>query len=256
MNTTDYFAPPSFIGATAHELLTRPDFSVRVIAVVLNAVYLVLPPLSSTEEGWGGGEIVWLAQSHLPMHPRAILGAFDFAGLRVGAQYTAPLHITNVPVWSPPKFSRQRIAPREIVMERAREIQDLKGFRASESFESLRDLIGLGEGLTPAGDDFVGGDLFARYWLHQAYVTTWDQNAVNVLIEYARTRTNEISLAILRDHAHGHSVAPMHDLFIALVENKTSNEIQHHVRRLIVIGNTSGKEMLAGLLSGILTTDY
>jgi hypothetical protein len=242
------FGEASLIGTTAYKLLSRPDFSARVIAVVSNAVYLVLPPLSSTGEGWGGGEIVWLAQSHLPMHPRAILGAFDFSGLHVGAQYTAPLPIRAVPIWSPPETARDKIVPLEIVMERARELQDPKGF--AKPFGSLRDLIGLGEGLTPAGDDFVGGFLFARYGLHQAYSTTWDQNAVDELIESARARTNEISFAILRDYARGHSVAPMHDLLIALASrNKTSNAIQHHVRRLISIGNTSGKEMLAGFLA-------
>jgi len=143
-----------------------------------------------------------------------------------------------------------------MVMER---VLDLEGF--AKPFRSdLRDLIGLGEGLTPSGDDFVGGFLFARFWLHKAYpeVARWEQRAVDELIEYARTRTNEISFTILRDHARGYSVAPMHDLLIALLasRNKTSNEIQHPVRRLLSIGHTSGKELLAGLLSGILATGY
>jgi hypothetical protein len=50
----------------------------------------------------------------------------------------------------------------------------------------------------------------------------------------------------------------MHDLLIALLasRNKTPNEIHHHIRRLISMGNTSGKEMLAGLAHGILTLNF
>lgn len=249
------YGDANLIGMTAHELLSRPNFSARVIAVVSNTVYLALPPLSSTGEGWGGEGIVWLAQSHVPMHPRAILGAFDFSVFRAVETWQATsLQFLDIPVWSPPEIAREHIAPREMVMER---VLDLEGF--AKPFRSdLRDLIGLGEGLTPSGDDFVGGFLFARFWLHKAYpeVVRWEQLAVDELIEYARMRTNEISFAILRDHARGHSVAPMHDLLIALLasRNKTSNEIQHPVRRLLSIGHTSGKELLAGLLSGILAT--
>ncbi len=226
------------IGVTAHELLTHPNFSARVIAVVANAVYLRT----------GDDEIVWLAQSHLPMHPRAILGAFDFSGFRVGAQYVAPLHIADAPVWSPPEISREQIAPREIVRAR---IQVLEGF-AKPSRTDLHDLIGLGEGLTPAGDDFVGGVLFARHWLHKIYSeANWDQRAVDELIEYARVRTSAISFAILRDHARGHSVAPMHALINALIAGKAPAEIARVVQRIVAIGNTSGREMLAGVRAAI-----
>ncbi len=223
------------------------------MAVVSGAVYLETRFLEEN----GFLEIVWLAQSHLPMHPRAILGAFDFSVLRVGmelhldggATHASPLQIANTPVWSPPEISRDQIAPREIAITRAREIQDPKGL--NKPFGSLRALIGLGEGLTPAGDDFVGGRLFARWYLHAAYpdAVTWDQCTVDALIEYARPRTNAISHTILRDHARGQSVAPMHDLVAAILTGKSPDEIARHVRRLSGIGNTSGDEMLAGVLT-------
>ncbi|MBI5302292.1 MAG: DUF2877 domain-containing protein [Chloroflexi bacterium] len=259
----------NLIGATARELLARSDFSGRVIAVVSGAVYVQTdphpnPPPFAKSGRTSEGEIVWLAQMHLPMHARAILGAFDFSALRVGmelylavgATHASPLHIANARVWQPATIDLARVAPRQVVIAR---IQDLTGF-GKPVRSSLCDLIGLGEGLTPAGDDFVGGFLFARWHLHAAYpaTTTWDQRAVDDLLEYARTRTNDISHTILRDHARGQSVAPIHDLIAAFLapQTKTPNAIQHHVQRLLAIGSTSGKEMLAGLLNGITNYEF
>ena len=77
-----------------------------------------------------------------------------------------------------------------------------------------RKLIGLGPGLTPAGDDFLGGLFFAAWWLEATYpwAFVFDWRAVGDLLAWAGPRTNRISHALLADLARGDGPAPLHDL--------------------------------------------
>ncbi len=62
-------------------------------------------------------------------------------------------------------------------------------------------LLGLGSGLTPSGDDLVGGALFAR-GLVAPHDVAW-QRLGERLIAVAPTRTHEISVALLADLTRG-----------------------------------------------------
>ncbi|HHZ61190.1 MAG TPA: DUF2877 domain-containing protein [Dehalococcoidia bacterium] len=64
-----------------------------------------------------------------------------------------------------------------------------------------KPLIGLGPGLTPSGDDFLGGMLFALWHLNSAYPSQFrhDTDSIGNLLEYASSQTNQISYAILTD---------------------------------------------------------
>ena len=255
------------IGKHAKALFSGPGFSGRVLAVVSNAVYLETRFLP--ENGFLENEILWLAQNHLPMHTRALRGDFNFSALRVGmtfqsdgaslrfdigTQRVAPLQSADARVWQPATIDPVRVASRETVVARAREL-DLTGLaRPVRSPDDARALIGLGEGLTPSGDDFVGGWLFAAYHLRAAYpgAIHWEQRAIDDLLEYARGRTNEISYALLRDHARGDSVEPLHDWLAALLGADEPGNMANVVARLIGIGNMTGKNILAGAVTGML----
>jgi hypothetical protein len=56
----------------------------------------------------------------------------------------------------------------------------------------------------------------------------------------------------LCDHAHGHAAEPLHDLVAAMLTGKDLDAILMDVRRLLEIGSTSGWDMLAGALTGLL----
>jgi hypothetical protein len=51
-----------------------------------------------------------------------------------------------------------------------------------------RNLVGLGEGLTPSGDDFLGGLLFAIHSLQRSYPEEfhWEREAIIGLLEWAQ----------------------------------------------------------------------
>ena len=98
-------------------------------------------------------------------------------------------------------------------------------------------LIGLGPGLTPAGDDFVGGAMIAlRAFDHGALaerIAAW-------ALPLARSNTNRISRAHLECAAAGEGHEALHDL-LCTFEGK-------HLERLARIGHTSGLDAAAGAL--------
>jgi hypothetical protein len=115
-----------------------------------------------------------------------------------------------------------------------------------------RALVGLGPGLTPAGDDFLGGLLFAALHLQAAYsdALRWEQQPIDDLLIWARPRTNSISHAILCDHARGDGAEPLHDLVSSLLRGQDLP--MPAVRRLLDIGSTSGWDIFTGAMAGML----
>jgi hypothetical protein len=98
-------------------------------------------------------------------------------------------------------------------------------------------LIGLGPGLTPAGDDFVGGAMIALRAYGRADAA--DRIAAWAL-PLASVRTNRISRAHLECAAEGEGHAALHDYLC--------NFAKEHLQRLARIGHTSGLDAAAGAL--------
>jgi hypothetical protein len=134
-------------------------------------------------------------------------------------------------------------------------LQALESCRARDTIGLLRAgerLVGLGDGLTPSGDDFLGGLLFFQRQLggeHQAASLDWV--AVDAWVAKIGVRTNAISYAILSDLANGHGPEPLHDLACAMVAGEPSARIASHAARLTKIGQSSGWDMLTGVAAGI-----
>lgn len=123
-------------------------------------------------------------------------------------------------------------------------------------------LIGLGLGLTPSGDDFVGGLLFAAHHLKEAFPgelhlntegdTEGDGDAVGAMIARSSSMTNRISHALLGDFALGQGYETMHDLMDGILTADANFDAATHVMQVTSIGNSSGWDMLTGLLTGML----
>jgi hypothetical protein len=120
-------------------------------------------------------------------------------------------------------------------------------------FEPAFKLIGLGPGLTPSGDDFVGGLLFAVQLLGRAYPERVRRHLAgrNAFLERARTATGQISCVILSDLVHGHAAKPMHTLLWALLHGEPPARALAATEAITRIGHTSGWDMLAGVVSGM-----
>lgn len=118
--------------------------------------------------------------------------------------------------------------------------------------EIAMSLVGLGEGLTPCGDDFVGGLLFCLHLLWQAYPETLDSawNYSTFIVE-CKPRTNLISFTLLKDHAYGHALEPLHRFAHALYEGQPIDYILPFAEEIIQVGHSTDWDMLAGFLLGM-----
>ena len=119
------------------------------------------------------------------------------------------------------------------------------------------DLVGLGPGLTPSGDDYLGGLLFSAHHLRAAYPSAFEQEGdrLHDFLHEARPLTNRISHTILADLAYGHGPAPLHDLISLIWQASAEPPLRDSAKQLIRMGHTSGWDMLAGALTGMLLRD-
>jgi Protein of unknown function (DUF2877) len=105
------------------------------------------------------------------------------------------------------------------------------------------ELIGLGPGLTPSGDDFVGGLLIAlRASGHGAVADALWNGIAHSLAD----RTSPLSAAHLRAAAEGHGAEAVH---VALVDvlNRDTLDFSLHLAALDRIGHCSGWDAMAGV---------
>ncbi|MGH2678236.1 MAG: DUF2877 domain-containing protein [Actinomycetota bacterium] len=106
-------------------------------------------------------------------------------------------------------------------------------------------LAGLGPGLTPSGDDVLGGVLFARRIL----AGSKEESRLAAVAE--SVRTNTIARAFLRWAARGQALSPVHDLVAAAVHGD-DRQARGAARALAAVGESSGADFALGLRWGIV----
>ncbi|MBX9827174.1 MAG: DUF2877 domain-containing protein [Xanthobacteraceae bacterium] len=117
---------------------------------------------------------------------------------------------------------------------------EMSGIESSK----LMPLLGLGPGLTPSGDDVIGGVMIALCLLGQARIrdVMWSQIRP-VLPEV----TNRISIAHLEAAAGGYGHAAIHDLVNAIFSGQIGN-LDRQLDVVDAIGHTSGWDALVGVV--------
>lgn len=257
------------IGWRAQVALARAD-AIHPIGAFSASAYLA-----------AGGELIWLGRAGASLHPRAVLVP------RLPDQLEGvSLDASQASVWRPSPVDRadrarladacralRSVLPRlgqaaglgvlllgrvpAFPLDGAREAATALARACAEDDPAAaalaaEGLIGLGPGLTPAGDDFVGGAFFARALLGSNDRTAKDwAGAAARLRAVARARTHPISAVLLADLLAGEGYEPLHDLAGALAAGSTSSAIVA-AGRLTRIGHSSGWDLLAGLLAGVL----
>jgi Protein of unknown function (DUF2877) len=260
------------IGAIAHAALTRTAGTARVVARLTGSTYLDAE-----------GTLVWLGPDHATLHPRAILAgavsgdgdalAFVIDGLVPWRP--APLALTRADVATIHRSWRALVADLDVLgtpggfgalltgeplafpLDGVRSAADELARAcarddADAATTSALALLGVGGGLTPSGDDFVGAALFARRLLAAAGAAdaaSWRRVAACVR-SAAPERTHPLSATLLGDLADGHSYASLHDLVHGLASDAPA-EARDAARRLVRLGHSSGWDMLAGLGAGL-----
>ena len=262
-------------GLTARQALATTGGRARVLARPGGAAFLT-----------AGVEIVWLGPASAPLHPRAVLVAsvpdveideeiyIDVAGCApwqpaaaaldargvVGArtswrELVADIRALGTPGGFGALLGGAPLAfPLDAAAGHAGALADACARDDAAAAEpAMLALLGLGGGLTPSGDDFVGAALFARQWLAAAGIVDahgW-RAAAAVVCAAAPSRTHPISAALLGDLARGCGHAPLHDLAAALAAGQTARA-RHAAGALVRLGHSSGWDMLAGFGIGLV----
>ncbi len=107
-------------------------------------------------------------------------------------------------------------------------------------------LLGLGGGLTPSGDDVLGGALLG---LHALGLAGKAESLVELIGNAARTRTNRISQAHLGAASGGLGAAPLHDCLAAVLTG--GKGLDKVIPRLNGVGHTSGWDAILGITVAI-----
>ena len=113
--------------------------------------------------------------------------------------------------------------------------------------QCLRQLIGLGPGLTPAGDDYLLG-LLAVLNIPDSPCHAWRRIGAPIM-EYANQQTNAISLSALRHASAGRVRASLIRLCYALM-HVSPTPMLAILDRVMSIGSSSGTDIIVGMLSG------
>lgn len=116
------------------------------------------------------------------------------------------------------------------------------------SLAASRKLAGLGNGLTPAGDDFIMGAVLAAWIIHPPHIA---RIFAKEITNTAARLTTSLSAAWLRSAGKGEAGILWHDLFGKLIATDAV-QIQTSVNKILAIGETSGADALAGFIGTML----
>lgn len=105
-------------------------------------------------------------------------------------------------------------------------------------------LLGIGPGLTPSGDDLLAGILIAWHHIGMGLAAG---RLERIVLDAAVERTTPISQAHLAAAAKGYGAAPLHDLLQAVLANKPP-DIEQALDAAAKIGHSSGLDAIAGMM--------
>jgi hypothetical protein len=248
----------------------------RVVAPLTASIYITLQE-----------QLLWLTGPGAALHPRGILLSRPPAAREHTAGDTVWLPRATVPAWRPDPChleARSVAAVRDGAARLAAAVRSLgvpAGFGArlvvaalpfplagaadradalaeacrrddaTSAATAARGLLGLGPGLTPSGDDFVGAAFFARLRLAAGGagdLVAWQAAAADVRAAAARL-THPLSAALLDDLLDGQTWQPLHALTHTLARADDAGACDA-ARRLVRLGHSSGWDLLAGFLAG------
>ena len=115
----------------------------------------------------------------------------------------------------------------------------------------LPELLGLGEGLTPAGDDFICGWLLARHALEQNFsIPEHAARSLADLPALARERTSALSASLIACAAGGQADERLMQALSWLLTG--AGDAEKIKEELLTYGSSSGSDAMAGMLASLM----
>jgi hypothetical protein len=110
------------------------------------------------------------------------------------------------------------------------------------SLPSITALVGLGPGLTPSGDDFLGGVMIALHYFGRPDVA---RHVATAVLPVAARETSLISAAYLRCAARGEGARVLFDVLESIAAGDGA-VLEARLDAIDAVGHTSGWDSLAG----------
>jgi hypothetical protein len=145
------------------------------------------------------------------------------------------------------------------ILDHARPVLNevFRAVRDDDSGRILRvteELIGLGKGLTPSGDDFAGGLLFSSSVLSECFAQYQAFVRLDVagFLDRSRKRTNFISHVILKDLALGHAFDTLQRFMMEILTDQPLEKVRTLGLEVVRTGHSTGWDLMTGLWMGLL----
>lgn len=250
--------------------LADADKGARVIARFERSAYLCSPD----------GKIACVGGEGLGFGPlNALVGTAEFKVARLAVGDRVLFDIEDAVPWRPRAFPEpslegigkalallaatlDEVAPRGIARAASDDPIDARAQRGLAALTTwlarrgnsdlpgeVMAMIGLGPGLTPAGDDALGGAMIALKAFGRPKATAWLASQV---LPLAVALTSSISLAHLEAAAEGEGAAALHDTLAALAARDAAAVVDG-LRQLDRIGHSSGWDALAGARAALMS---
>jgi hypothetical protein len=118
--------------------------------------------------------------------------------------------------------------------------------------ESVQQLIGLGAGLTPSGDDILVG-LLAGFEISKTYDKNLEKilSTLRSLVLCHCGKTNQISCKYLSYAAHGYFSTYIIDLLTTISNEDSLTSMKNAANKVVMIGHTSGMDTLIGIATAL-----
>ena len=258
---------------TLFPLLAGPARPARVGAIVSGAVYLELDPTTDDDGKHHPGAVVALLEPgavQLPIGLTLPPGVADLVPVMVDGDPVSPGPIvfgygavsmagTRLPVlrWWNPSVPKQVLPPPapellptalldSLLAEAAGPLDEgLNLLRTGDTEAAFQALIGVGPGLTPAGDDALVGALAAlAAWAPRSTAHRLLADGV----AGADGRTTAISAALLRSAVTG-AVVPQLIRFVGALSTGDPAAIRPALDEVLPVGASSGAAMAAGAVA-------
>ena len=108
----------------------------------------------------------------------------------------------------------------------------------------VRRLLGVGSGLTPAGDDVLAGLLVGLWSFGQ-----WAEPLRLAVLAGLPAGTTDLSAALLRCAARGESIPQVSQLLRTVSDSAWQGQLDHALHDLLRVGHTSGAALATGVLA-------
>lgn len=235
-----------------------------------------LPGYGRSPYWLAGDTVVWIGTSIASMHPRAIVVAA--CGDDEGPVLAPDLPAAWQPAERRPGLPSKRAV--DVLLAEAASLSRPRGFAAcllgKQAEPLLRDaiaaanrfamacaadrvpaalreaeaLLGVGPGLTPSGDDFVGGGIFTRMLIAPPDARARWQSLAGAFVELAHRRSHFLGAVLFSDLVHARSFEALHRMVCVLQAGDLAR-LHDCVAEVLRIGHSSGWDLLAGCVAAV-----